>query len=207
MALNARLPRTTRSDNRLPEVLDAAARLFAAKGYAATSMRDIAEDCDMLPGSLYYHFAAKEDLLVAVYKAGVRELRDAVLAALAYPREPWARLEAACAAHLETMLRNSDYAQVLVRVLPTDVPGAAMRLKALRSDYEDQFRELLSALPLPSATDRRIFRLMLLGALNWSRFWFSEDGSGTPKPRPHRRETPKSLARKFVMLLKEAQHA
>jgi len=205
--LNARLLRTTRSDNRLPEVLDAAARLFAAKGYSATSMRDIAEDCDMLPGSLYYHFAAKEDLLVAVYQAGVRELRDAVRAALAHPEEPWARLEAACAAHLETVLRNSDYAQVLVRVLPSDVPGAATRLKALRSDYEEQFRELLVALPLPADTDRRIFRLMLLGALNWSRFWFSEDGAGAPKARPRRRETPKSLARKFVTMLKEAQHA
>lgn len=205
--MNARLLRTTRSNNRLPEVLDAAARLFAAKGYSATSMRDIAEDCDMLPGSLYYHFAAKEDLLVAVYQAGVRVLRDAVLAALAHPGEPWARLEAACAAHLETVLRNSDYAQVLVRVLPSDVPGAATRLKALRSDYEEQFRELLAALPLPADTDRRIFRLMLLGALNWSRFWFSEGGAGAPKARPRRRETPKSLARKFVTLLKEAQHA
>ena len=191
----------------MPEVLDAAARLFAAKGYSATSMRDIAEDCDMLPGSLYYHFAAKEDLLVAVYQAGVRELRDAVRTALAHPGEPWARLEAACAAHLETVLRNSDYAQVLVRVLPSDVPGAATRLKALRSDYEEQFRELLVALPLPADTDRRIFRLMLLGALNWSRFWFSEDGAGAPKARPRRRETPKSLARKFVTMLKEAQHA
>ena len=205
--MNSRLARTTRSDNRLPDVLGAAARLFAAKGYSATSMRDIAEDCDMLPGSLYYHFAAKEDLLAAVYEAGVRELRGAVHAAVAHPREPWARLEAACAAHLETVLRNSDYAQVLVRVLPSDVPGAAARLKALRSDYEHLFRELVAALPLPAESDRRMFRLMLLGALNWSRFWFSEDAAGGPRPRPGRRETPRSLARKFVLVLKKAQHA
>jgi hypothetical protein len=38
---------------------------------------------------------------------------------------------------------------------------------------------------------------MLLGALNWARFWFDPQG----------RETPRSLARKFVGLLKEAQHA
>ena len=161
----------------------------------------------MLPGSLYYHFAAKEDLLAAVYEAGVRELRDAVCAAVMRPREPWARLEAACAAHLETVLRNSDYAQVLVRVLPSDVPGAATRLKALRADYEQLFRELVTALPLPADTDRRMFRLLLLGALNWSRFWFSEDVPCGSKARPGRRETPRGLARKFVLLLKEAQHA
>ncbi len=161
----------------------------------------------MLPGSLYYHFAAKEDLLVAVYEAGVRELRDAVRAALTHQEEPWARLEAACGAHLETVLRNSDYAQVLVRVLPTDVPGASARLKALRSEYENQFRELVAALPLAADADRKIFRLMLLGALNWSRFWFSEEAIGARRPRPSRRETPQGLARKFTQLLREAQHA
>ena len=88
-------------------------------------MREIAQASDMLPGSLYYHFAAKEDLLAAVYEAGVRQLIDAVGVAVAREREPWARLEAACVAHLETLLRRSDYAQVLVRVLPSDVPGAA----------------------------------------------------------------------------------
>lgn len=193
----ARPLRAPRADNRLGAVLDAAARQFATKGYAGTTMRDIAEACDMLPGSLYYHFAAKEDLLAAVYETGVHALIEAVRAAAAPRREPWARLEAACAAHLQTLLRGSDYAQVLVQVLPGDVPGAAARLKQLRADYEHCFRELISALPLRAACDRRVLRLMLLGALNWSRFWFRQGG----------RETPASLARKFVRLLEEAQHA
>jgi len=195
--MTARPLRAARADNRLSEVLDAAARLFAAKGYSATSMRDIAQACGMLPGSLYYHFPAKEDLLVAVYEAGVEQLIAPVRGAAAREGNPWARLEAACAAHLDTVLRTSDYAQVLVRVLPSDVPPAAARLKALRSQYESQFRELVAALPLPPHTDRRVLRLMLLGALNWSRFWFDPAG----------RETPKGLARKFVKLLKERQDA
>lgn len=195
--MSIRPSKTIRSDNRVAAVLDAAARLFAVKGYSATSMRDIAEACDMLPGSLYYHFAAKEDLLAAVYEAGVRQLVDAVYAAVSEERDPWARLEAACAAHLDTLLRSSDYAQVLVRVLPADVAGAAARLKALRADYERPFRELVAALPLPPQTDRAVLRLMLLGALNWSRFWFAESG----------RDSPRALARKFVQLLRETQHA
>jgi AcrR family transcriptional regulator len=55
-----------------------AASLFAQRGYAATSMRDIALGVKMLPGSVYYHFASKEELLVAVYEAGVGELDGAV---------------------------------------------------------------------------------------------------------------------------------
>ncbi|MGH8676579.1 MAG: hypothetical protein ACREVG_20000, partial [Burkholderiales bacterium] len=157
----------------------------------------IAEACEMLPGSLYCHFAAKEELLIAVYETGVRAIVEALRAAVAREAGPWERLEAASAAHLETVLRRSDYAQVLIRVLPEDVPPVAARLRALRAEYERAFRELVAALPLPAGTDRRTLRLMLLGALNWSRFWFDPAG----------RETPKSLARKFVNLLKETQDA
>lgn len=193
---NARVPR---SDNRQPELLDAAAALFAQRGYAATSMRDIALAVQMLPGSMYYHFASKEELLVAVYEAGVGELAAAVRAASdADPdADPWQRLESACRAHLETVLRSSDYAQVLIRVHPQDVPAVADRLRELRAGYEDLFRALISALPLPAGADRRALRLMLLGALNWARVWFDPSG----------RQTPRSLAARFVSFLKEAQDA
>ncbi len=187
--------RSPRSDNRLSTLLDAAARLFADKGYVATSMRDIAQECGMLPGSLYYHFAAKEDLLVAVYERGVEELLANVRIAIAKESEPWSRLQAACTAHLQTVLRRSDYAQVLIRVLPNDVAAAAARLAELRDEYEDQFAALVGALPLAHGADRKALRLMLIGALNWSRFWFTSPG----------RDTPRSLARKFVGFLKEAQ--
>lgn len=186
-----------RADNRLPGLLDAAARRFAERGYAATTMRDIAEGAQMLPGSLYYHFPSKEHLLVAVYEAGVRELDEAVAAATARLTEPWARLEAACTAHLETILRDSDYAQVLIRVLPQDVLPVAQRLTDLRTQYETRWHTLLAALPLPPRTDRGAMRLMLLGALNWSRFWFNTEG----------RHTPAQLARKYIAFLKESHHA
>lgn len=189
--------RAPRSDNRLSELLDAAAALFAQRGYAATSMRDIALAVKMLPGSVYYHFTSKEELLVAVYEAGVAELATTVRAAVAPTDAPWQQLESACRAHLETVLRNSDYAQVLIRVHPEDVPDAADRLRALRAGYEDIFRALVTALPLPAGTDRRTLRLMLLGALNWARVWYDPEG----------RQSPRALAAKFVSFLKEAQHA
>ncbi len=189
--------RAVRADNRLQALLDVAANLFAQRGYAATSMRDIALDVKMLPGSLYYHFTSKEELLLAVYQAGVVELETAIYAALRLETEPWSRLETACVAHLETVLRNSDYAQVLIRVLPEDVVPVAEHLRALRAGYEQVFRDLVADLPLPAGADRRALRLMLLGALNWARIWFDPEGP----------ESPRSLAVKFVDLLKETQHA
>ncbi|HVR50306.1 MAG TPA: TetR/AcrR family transcriptional regulator [Pseudorhodoferax sp.] len=190
------LARSPRADNRLPELLDAAARLFARRGYAATSMRDIAVEVKMLSGSLYYHFPSKEELLIAVYQAGVLELEKAAVEAVERETDPWARLEALCKAHLETVLRDSDYAQVLIRVLPDDIPQAANRLRELRDTYEQVFRTVVAQLPLSAGTDRRALRLMLIGALNWATLWFNPDG----------RDSPRVLARKFVGLVKETQH-
>ncbi len=195
----ARAPRTVarpahpRADNRLPLVRDAAARLFREKGYAFTSMRDIAAASGMLAGSLYYHFASKDQLLVAVYAEGVRRITAAVDTALAREGEPWERLERVCAAHLGALLTDSDYGQVVIRVRPDDVPEIAPQLIALRDGYERLFARAIQALPLPNRADRRALRLMLLGALNWSQTWY----------RPGH-DSPQALARRFVRLLRDA---
>ena len=183
--------RAPRADNRLPLLLDAAARLFRAQGFHGTSIRDIVRAVDMLPGSLYYHFAAKEDLLVAVYAEGVRRITERVGTAVGSETEPWARLEAACVAHLESLLEESDYAQVVIRVRPGDVPAVAAHLVTLRDGYERLFVDLIAALPLAPGVDRSSLRLMLLGALNWSQDWY----------RPGR-DDPAAIARRFVGLLR-----
>ena len=183
--------RAPRADNRLPLLLDAAARQFAAQGYAGTSIRDIVRAVDMLPGSLYYHFATKEDLLAAVYAEGVRRISARVTDAVAAHHEPWARLTAACVAHLEALHEAADYAQVVIRVRPSDAPPVAAALVALRDGYERLFIELIDALPVRRGVDRRSLRLLLLGALNWSPNWYRAGG-----------DDPAAIARHFVGLLR-----
>jgi AcrR family transcriptional regulator len=187
--------RNPHADSRLPQLLDEAAGLFRARGFEGTSMRDIARAVGMLPGSLYGHFETKEALLVAVYVKGVRQISDAVQAAIDRHQEPWDRLEAACIAHLEAILHDDDYAQVVVRVRPAEVGAADDSLAALRNQYESIFTDLIAALPLSRTTDRRVMRLMLIGAMNWSQVWWRPDG----------RFNPRTIARKFIALLRQGQ--
>jgi AcrR family transcriptional regulator len=184
--------RAPRADNRLPRILDAAARLFGGQGFQGTSVRDIVRAVDMLPGSLYYHFATKDELLAAVYAEGVRRISARVRAAIGRLADPWQRLEAACVAHLQAILKDDDYAQVVIRVRPGDAPAAQPRLVALRDEYEALFAELVAHLPLPRGTDRRTLRLMLLGSLNWSQTWYQPG-----------RDSPQTIARRFVALLRQ----
>ena len=183
--------RAPRQDNRRQGLLDAAATLICRRGYHATSMRDIAGATDMLPGSIYYHFESKEELLVAVYAEGVRRIAARVDRAVAGASTPMKRLEAACIAHLEMLLTDSDYAQVVVRVLPEDVPSVSERLTALRDDYEARFRDLIAALAVPRGR-RRYLRLTLLGALNGAQSWYRPGG-----------DSPARIARRMLECLRE----
>ncbi len=53
-------------EERRREILDAAGRAFIEKGYATTTMQEIATACDLAPGTLYRYFPGKADLIAAV---------------------------------------------------------------------------------------------------------------------------------------------
>src|SRR5207248_9248206 len=136
--------RTARQDNRRVQLLDAAARLFCQRGFHTTSMRDIAKAVDMLSGSIYYHFSSKQEILLAVYAEGARRIGELVDGAAAREIEPWKRLEAASAAHLNALsITHRDYAQVMIRTLPQEADGISQQLREIRRDYESKFRRLI----------------------------------------------------------------
>ena len=181
-------------ESRREALLDAAAAMFAAKGYDGTSIRDIAGAVGMLPGSLYYHFKSKEDLLIAVYRKGVARFEAAIDEALASTgADPWQAIEAACAAHLSILLDGGDYARIVnpefVRSFPAEMLPT---LNAERDRYERHFEKLIAALPLAPDTDRWLFKVALFGSLNWSQTWYRKG-----------RYTPHDIAAAFVSMLRK----
>lgn len=186
-------PRQRGEDQTRWRILAVAAECFAGHGYAATSIRDIAREVGVTVGAIYVHFPSKERLLVAVYEEGVRRIGEAVDTATVGIEGPWERLAAGVRAHLEALLANAGFARVIVRVVPADVPEAARDLRRLRDGYEARFVRLIDALDLAPDTDRRLLRLMLLGALNHTQTWYKR-GAG--------RADAAGLARQFVATLR-----
>ena len=98
---------TTKSEVSRQRILDAAAKTFRDKGYVATRLQDIAEAAGLRAGSIYYHFASKEQILEAVFDIGTTRLRQSVsdavalLPATASHRD---RIFAAARTHLSTLL-------------------------------------------------------------------------------------------------------
>lgn len=182
-----------RQTNRREVLLEAAARRFVEDGYAAASMRDIAADAGMQPGSIYYHFPSKEELLIAVHEDGMRLITDTVVTTLAGAegKPPWDRLETACIAHLRVLLKGGDRIKAVMRNVPLKSHPTRGHITEMRDAYENIFTGLLGDLALPKGTDRHALRLMLLGAMNWSFTWY-RDGA----------ESPERIARKFLAMLR-----
>jgi len=182
------------AENRRESLLDAAARLFGTRGFAATSIRDIASAVGMLSGSIYYHFPSKEELALAVHERGVTHIQRAVETAVAAAGDdPWNRVEAACVAPLEALLDGRSHALVVTPQFARALPKALRsRLIRQRDSYERVFAELLDALPLPADSDRRYFRLAILGSLNWALTWYRADG-----------DPPAVIARSILRLYRE----
>jgi TetR/AcrR family transcriptional regulator, cholesterol catabolism regulator len=182
---------TPRQHNRRDTLLAAAAAVIAARGYDATSMRDIAQAAGMQPGSLYYHYASKDELFVAVHESAIAAIVAAVETAVAAHDDPWARMEAAAAAHLEALLGSRSTATIVSPDFPVSSARVRARLVAQRDAYERRFHALVDALPLPRGTNRALVRLMLLGALNWTPRWYRTG-----------RMSPGEIGRGFVRLLR-----
>jgi AcrR family transcriptional regulator len=184
-------------DKTRARILAIAAERFADEGYAATSIRDIAGAVGVTVGAIYAHFPSKGRLLWAVYAEGAARIGRAVDAAAAAPGDPWERLAAAAAAHLETLLADAGFARGIVRVLPEDVPEVARDLRRLRQGYEARFRRLIDALDVAPGVDRTLLRLMLLGALNATHVWYHRAG----------RQDARAIARQYVATLRSGAQA
>lgn len=153
-----------------------AARLFSERGFSATTIRDIAKAAGILSGSIYYHFASKEEIFLAVHSAGMEAITESVAAAIAAKDDPWDKLEAAAMAHCEGLLSSAD---LPVNISPNySASMAAIRdeMVAQRDRYESMIAAVIEQLDLAPGVDRLVFRKSFLGAINWMPNWWRPGG-------------------------------
>jgi AcrR family transcriptional regulator len=170
-------------------LLRAAAQAFMLKGYAATSIDDVAEVLGCTKGRIYHHFRSKVDLFFEVHHEAMSMVMSAVRAA-ADVGDPLQRIEAMSRAHVLVIMREIAFQCVVVQGLEMHLhtqttPKQRRTLRtilALRDDYERLFVESIEqaiASGQVPPQEVRVTVKALLGALNWTTIWY----------RPRRGET------------------
>ena len=108
----ARLVRNSRPLRRSDEIIDAAARVFAERGYHGTSTQAIADVLGMRQASLYYYFTSKEAALEAVCLRGTDGFVEAAEAVVESAGPPLEKLGRLIAAHLAPIEARPDYVAI-----------------------------------------------------------------------------------------------
>jgi AcrR family transcriptional regulator len=156
------------------ELTQAAARLFAEKGYHGTSIGDLAEAMGVQKGSLYAHIDSKEDLLWAVASEGAAAFH-AALDLLPEDGPVVARIRAALRAHLRVVAEQLDVATVFVREWRYLEGKRRDLFVAERRRYEERFRALfregIERGELRTDLDEATAVLLTLSAANWAYTW------------------------------------
>jgi AcrR family transcriptional regulator len=166
------------ADSGRDRIMDEAATLFLNRGYEATSLRHLADVVGMKAGSIYYHFASKDDLLTEILRRGIDVMQVAFdqAEAAAHGASPATRIEAHVRAHLAALYENGPYTAAHVMTFRTAPDAVREQIVPIRDAYEARWTRLLRELQadgaIPPTVDVNVTRLVLFGAMNSSVEWF-----------------------------------
>jgi TetR/AcrR family transcriptional regulator, cholesterol catabolism regulator len=161
------------------QILEAATKVFRQKGYDRATLRDIANEARLLPGSLYYHIRSKEDLLRLIVEQPIRDL-CAQLEDLVVADAPAAE-KLGCAIGLHLHAFDAHYPSLFVylqNLLQVDAMRRPLQKQAKR--YEECWQRLLiqgiQSGGFPPDLDVKVATFAILGMCNWMHRWYLQEG-------------------------------
>ena len=167
-----------RWDRRRGELLAAAARTFAERGYAETSVAELAESLDLATGAIYHYFRGKEDLLIAICDELTEPLLEAARE-LPAEGEPADRLRSLLRLWVAHVAEHRHHLLVFTQVRHVVDHGEGWSsVRAARKDFELLLGEALAA---AGVGDPDLRRLALLGMVNHMPQWYRPRGRLSPE--------------------------
>lgn len=165
------------------EVLNAAALAFMERGYAGTSIDDIANLAGATKGRVYHYWRSKSELFFDVIRMALEKTDAPVRAIFEQNLPPAEKLGLMAHAHVLAIIANFPAAKVGVQGIEKNLLSAGgveehralRRVIRARDAYENMYKEVLAA-----GIRKGVFRdespglssKAVLGALNWMTLWF-----------------------------------
>jgi TetR/AcrR family transcriptional regulator, cholesterol catabolism regulator len=164
-------------------ILDAAIVLFGKRGYTGTTMRDIAKEVGILPGSLYAHISSKETLLDEIVELGIESFLS-IEAALDQSIPVVDRLRVAIKTHTKIAAENPGRSLVVFHQWRFLTESNLTRALNKRRRYQQLFVKLIDEgianKSFDPGLDSKAAVFTILGALNWIPEWYSPTGHFSP---------------------------
>jgi AcrR family transcriptional regulator len=169
-----------RYDRRQQEVIATAARVFAERGYQATSMQDLTEATGLAAGGLYHYIGSKEQLLLRICDELLEPLLERARAIVAQPGSAEEHLHALLRAWLAHIEAHRHHMLVFAQerhVIERDSQWREVRRQ--RKAFEKILDDVLARGEQDGTmafTDRSLTLLALLGMVNHTPQWLKPRG-------------------------------
>ena len=163
-------------------VLRVAAQLFNEKGYAASTLDEVAERLGVSKPTVYYYLDSKDGILFECVKKGLEMLQDAIRRSDSAGGRAYDKLEAAMRAYVEIV--TQDFGMCVIRVGEEPLPPEARRkLRRMKAALDQEFRALVEqgiADGSIAPCDPKLAAFTLAGALSWIGRWYDPGGELSP---------------------------
>lgn len=168
------------------EIIDAAVDIFHAKGYAATSVDDVAAAVGILKGSLYYYMDSKEDLLRRIVEDVHEDVEEIIQAAVARTDlPPLERLAEYIRAQVDYNVRNIRRIRVYYHDYEQLGPDLLATVRKSRRTNEQLIvsvvKEAKDAGEIPASTNERLATKTAFATIIWMYTWYKPGGSVSGK--------------------------
>jgi AcrR family transcriptional regulator len=169
-------------DRRRENLLAVAARVFAARGYDRTTMRDLSRASQMSLAGMYYYVKGKEDLLFEIQRGSFERVRQGAEQALAEATEggPEERLQAFIRHHVQFFATHMDEMKVLSHEAESLTGAPLEEVRRLKRAYVDLCLGLLARVEEQNGgerVNRHVSAYALFGMMNWIYTWYDPTGS------------------------------
>jgi AcrR family transcriptional regulator len=170
--------RVTKGELSRLHLLKAAARVFRAKGFAETTIRDIAREAGIALGGLYFHFRSKQEFIGAVLTHGMAAIDQdvrAAVAALPAGATPRQQIETAGRAQYDATVRHGEF--MSMRHLTSEMTREGwLEFATVRESYRRFWLDLMAAAQQAGAlradVDATTLVFYFLGPLTWMHEWY-----------------------------------
>ena len=102
-----------RDPDKPQQIIHAAVRVFARKGYYNSRVADIAREAGIAAGTIYLYFKTKDDILVTLFREKMAEFVDALRKAIAGEPDAASKVRRLVSLHFRILEENPDLAAVV----------------------------------------------------------------------------------------------
>lgn len=170
--------------SRKKQVIRMAAVLFREKGYAAASMRDLAQKLGIEAASLYSHISSKEEILRILCFDMAAEFRASLDAVEKMKVSPSEKLRIGIEEHVKVMARDLTASAVFMNEHRHLSQPYLREFLLLRINYINRFKKIIQegirSGEFKQHVDTKLSVMTLFSALNWMPLWYSPENSIKP---------------------------